>query len=209
VKLKPAKLRLLLVWLLSTAAVLFTLMRWGGYLLISNDPLPPHADVAVVLQGSILAEQERLRGAVQLLQEARVTQILVSIPKESYWGQSLAPIAKGYIAKKYGQASADRTTFCESGPEVNSTQQEASLLSKCVLEDGWHSIILVTSDYHSRRAKMIWKKILEHQNSSIEQLSVYGVGDAEFHPVGWWQDRLSAKTWVMECTKLLWTLVVR
>jgi hypothetical protein len=202
------KSRFLFLWLLSIAALLFfALMRWGGYLLISNDPLPVHADVAVVLQGSILAEQQRLRGALQLLQGDKVTQILVSIPKESYWGQSVAPIARSYIARKYGQASADRTTFCESGPEVNSTQQEASVLSKCVMAYGWHSMILVTSDYHSRRARIIWKKVLRHQNSSIEHVSIYGVGDAEFHAVGWWQDRLSAKTWVTECIKLLWTSV--
>ncbi len=203
---KLVRLRFYFLWLLAAAAFVLALMQWGGYLLISNDPLPPHAEVAVVLQGSILAEQARLAGAVKLLRDGTVPQVLVSIPRESYWGQSIAPIARSYIEKKYGPSSAARTSFCETGPEVSSTQQEADVLARCIEEYGWHSTVLVTSDYHTRRAKIIWKKVLKRQNSSIEQLWVHGVGDADFHATGWWNDRISAKTWIMECTKLCWTL---
>jgi uncharacterized SAM-binding protein YcdF (DUF218 family) len=206
---KLVRLRFHLLWILAAAALVSGLMWWGGYLLISNDPLPPHAEVAVVLQGSILAEQSRLAGAVKLLRDGIVPQILVSIPKESYWGQSIAPVARDYIEKKYGPTSAARTSFCETGPEVNSTQQEAAALAQCMQEHGWHSMVLVTSDYHTRRARIIWKRILKRQNSSIEQLWVHGVPDAEFHSSGWWRDRISAKTWIMECTKLCSTLVTR
>lgn len=197
--------RVLGIFLIASAFV-FGLMRWGGFLLTSDDPLPPHADVAVVLQGSVLAEQARLSGAVELLQEGTVLQILVSIPKQSYWGQSLEPIAVTYIARTYGQTSAARTRFCETGPEINSTEQESAVLAKCIKEYDWHSIVLVTSDYHTRRALIIWKRVLKGQNSSIEHLWVHSVGSAEFHAVGWWRERTSAKTWIIECTKLLWTL---
>lgn len=198
------------LWILViVSALAFSLLHWGGYLLISNDPLPPHAEVAVVLQGSILAEQARLAGAVRLLQEGRVAQILVSIPKESYWGQSLEPIARTWIEKTYGQLSAARTRFCETSAEINSTEQEAAVLARCIEENNWHSAVLVSSDYHTRRAKIIWNRVLKRQNSSIEQTWVHGVEDAEFHAAGWWRERISAKIWVAECTKLLWTLAAK
>jgi hypothetical protein len=54
---------------------------------------------------------------------------------------------------------------------------------------------------------MIWKKTLRQQHLPV-QLWVYGVSDPEFHPTGWWHDRRSAKTWLLESTKLLWTLTV-
>jgi uncharacterized SAM-binding protein YcdF (DUF218 family) len=205
---KPAKLRsLLLSIFLIVSALIVGLMRWGGYLLISDDPLPSQAQVAVVLQGSMLAEQARLAGAVELLQQGKVSQILVSIPKQSYWGQSLEPIARSYIEKTFGGSSAARTRFCETGPKIDSTEQEAAVLARCVNEDGWNSIVLVTSDYHTRRTKIIWRRVLKRQNSSLQQFWVHGVGSAEFHAVGWWRERISAKTWIMECTKLWWTLV--
>jgi uncharacterized SAM-binding protein YcdF (DUF218 family) len=182
-------------------------MRWGGYILVSTDPLPLHSDVAVVMQGSIAAERARLAGAVELLQENRVGQILVSIPKESYWGQSIAPIARTYIERNYGPTAAAHLTFCGTDRTVDSTRQEAAVLADCVRGSNWHSMVLVTSDYHTRRAKIIWKKVLG-KNSPIERPHVYGVADEEFHPAGWWRDRRSAKTWITEITKLWWTSVV-
>jgi len=180
-------------------------MRWGSYILVTDGPLPPHGEVAIVLQGSILAQRARLAGAAQLLQNGTVMRILLSLPRESYWGQSLEPIAKSYIERTYGQLTAAHTLFCETGQEVNSTEQEAVVLAGCVKEQGWDSIILVTSDYHTRRSKMIWRRVLKRRSFPIEHLWVDGVKDKEFHRDGWWKDRLSAKIWVMECTKLLWT----
>jgi uncharacterized SAM-binding protein YcdF (DUF218 family) len=205
---KPGKLRaLLLSTFLVVSAAVVCLMRWGGYLLISSDPLPSRAQVAVVLQGSMLAEQARLAGAVELLQQGKVPQILVSIPKQSYWGQSLEPIAMSYIEKTYGELAAARTRFCETGPEVDSTEQEAAVLARCINEEGWNSVVLVTSDYHSRRTKIIWRRVLKQQKSSVQQVWVHGVGSAEFNAAGWWRRRISAKTWITECTKLWWTLL--
>jgi len=40
--------------------------------------------------------------------------MFVSIPKESYWGQAVSPLAYAYIEKKYGGEIANRTGFCET-----------------------------------------------------------------------------------------------
>ena len=204
---RPRFLRKWLLWVvLGLAATGLSLLLWGNVLLISSDPLPARVDEAVVLQGSILGEQARLVGAVQLLKQRPGAKMLVSVPKESYWGQPVSPIAYAYIEKSYGHEMAGRTEFCETGSDVSSTEQEAMVLIGCIREHGSSSIVVVTSSYHTRRAGIIWRKILRQRGLPLK-LCVYRVDDPEFRPSGWWRDRRSAKTWLMEMTKLFWTVV--
>lgn len=181
-------------------------LRWGGTWLVAADTLPAHVDEAVVLQGSILGEKARINGAVQLLNSDIATGLLISVPKESYWGEPVAPIAREYIGRLYGPELADRIDFCQTGPEVNSTEQEAGALVRCIREHGWKSIAVVTSSYHTRRARIIWNKLIREQNLPVS-LYVHGVADPEFKARGWWSERLSAKTWFGEFTKLVWTVI--
>jgi hypothetical protein len=184
------------------------LLKWGGHLLIFDQPLPSHIDCAVVLQGSILGEKARIAGAVRLVQQGISDKILISVPKESYWGQPMAPIAYAYNEKLYGREIADHFVFCETNDDVDSTEDESKVLFDCIQAQGWKSIAVVTSDYHTRRAGIIWRQLLRQRHSSI-QLWVHAVSDPEFHASAWWRDRRSAKYWFLECTKLLWTIIER
>lgn len=204
---KQGVLRFLLWSAIAAAVLALSLLRWGGFLLISSDPLPLRVQGAVVLQGSVLGENARVAGAVRLLQQGTTAQILLSVPRESYWGQPVAPIAQAYIEKTYGQEVAGHIVFCETD-DVDSTEQESQSLADCIQARGWSSIALVTSDYHTRRAGIIWKRLLRRRHSSV-QLWIHAVADPEFHASGWWRERRSAKTWVLESTKLLWTLAGR
>jgi len=184
------------------------ILHWGGFVLVAEDPLPAHARAAVVLQGSIVGERARLDGALQLAQQGIVDRVLVSVPPQSYWGQAIPPVALQFIEKNYGATLAARVDFCVVGPEVDSTQQEARALLPCVQEHGWHSVIVVTSNYHTRRAGILWRRHIR-KNDPTTSLAIDGVPDPDFHAQGWWRDRRSAKTWFLEFTKLIWTLVVR
>ena len=188
--------------LLLCAVGVLGLLRWGGYVLVSSDSLPPHADVAIVLQGSVLGEIARVAGAAQLLRQGTVAQALLSVPKQSYWGESVPDAARAYIERNYGSAIGDRVIFCETGPDVDSTEQEAEALRGCIQKEGWRKVVVVTSNYHTRRAGRIWRSVLKNAEPAI-QLWVYGVDDPEFQPRGWWRKRLWAKTWFYEFTKLV------
>lgn len=201
------RLRYALWSVLVVVALLAALLRWGPYLLISDDPLPPHVDGAVVLQGSVLGQKARFAGAVRVLQEGKTSRILVSVPRESYWGQSVMPIAYADIRNKYGAETASHVDFCETD-DVDSTEDEAAALAECVEKRGLNSVAVVTSDYHTRRAGIIWKRTLRQQHSPVH-LWVHAVPDPEFHASRWWRERRSAKTWLLEFTKLIWTLVER
>jgi uncharacterized SAM-binding protein YcdF (DUF218 family) len=188
--------------------VIASLMRWGGYLLESTDPVPTRADGAIVLEGSIAGERARLAGAMQLLRQGVPERVLLTVPPTSYWGDPVPPMARRFLERNYGQDLAERVDFCDVGPDVDSTVQEAQALNRCILEHQWKSVVVVTSNYHTRRAGLIWRRVMGRLNPSL-RISVYGVDDPEFQADDWWRRRLWAKTWVLEFTKLIWAETAR
>ena len=188
-------------WLLVIAIVIITSLLLGGRkLLVSSDPLPARVDAAVVLQGSITGEKVRIAGAMNLLQQGIADRVLLSVPQESYWGESIPPVAQGYLEKNYGPALSARVDFCETDASVDSTEAEARVLNHCIAEHPWHSIVVVTSDYHTRRAGMLWRRVVGDDPKL--HITVHGVSDPEFQQP-WWRHRKSAKTWVTEFSKLI------
>ena len=203
----PARRSFRALWrlLAASAAFVLCLLCWGSELLIVNEPAPDHVDAAIVLQGSIVAEKVRIAGAVGLLQRGLSDRVLLSVPKESYWGQSIPPLAHAFIERNYGSDAAARVDFCETGAEVNSTRQEAQAVSSCIQEHHWHAIAIVTSDYHTRRAGILWRRTLKERNPEVH-IWIDSVADPEFQQP-WWRHRQSAKVWVMEATKLAWSVL--
>lgn len=194
----------ILRWLLAAAVIIvLCLLRWGGDLLIATDPAPARVDAAIVLQGSIVAQKVRIAGAMSLLQRGIADRALISVPQESYWGQSIPPVARAYLERTYGSELASRVDFCESGGDVNSTLQEAQAVLPCVQQHHWQSIEVVTSDYHTRRAGMIWRKLAKQEPKM--HAWIVGVADPEFQQP-WWRHRQSAKVFLMESSKLVWTI---
>jgi len=177
-------------------------MFLGGALLISERPPTEHANGAVVLQGSIEGQKVRIAGAIGLLQQGIVDSVLLSVPKESYWGQSIPPVARRYLERTYGADVAAHIDFCETGATVNSTAEEMKALAPCIRDHRWQSMVVVTSDYHTRRAGLIWRRFAAHEPGM--RLWIVGVQDPEFQRP-WWRHRQSAKIFINEFTKLVWT----
>ena len=81
----------------------------------------------------------------------------------------------------------------------NSTQEEARHLADCLRPAGPRRVLLVTSDFHTRRAFQIVRKRLPQY-----RWSVAASHNASDFGVNWWQHREWAKTTLLEWTKLLW-----
>jgi len=186
----------------ATLIVILLFLLCGSALLIANHRPTGRVDAAVVLQGSIVGQRVRTAGAINLLQQGIADRVSLSVPKESYWGQSIPPIARAYLQRTFGTELASRVDFCETTAEVNSTVEEMQALSPCIREHHWQSIVVVTSSYHTRRAGMIWKRLA----AQVPNIHVWivGVDDPEFQ-LPWWRHREAAKLLVMEMTKLVWT----
>jgi uncharacterized SAM-binding protein YcdF (DUF218 family) len=138
------------------------------------------------------------------LQRGAVDRVLLSVPKESYWGQAVQPVARTYLQRNYGMDLTARVDFCETGAEVNSTIQEAQVAISCAREHHWQSVVVVTSDYHTRRAGLLWRRMT--RNDPNIHIWIEGVTGPEFQRP-WWRHRQSAKIWVTESAKLAWGMI--
>jgi len=196
----------ILKWLVAAAFVIaLVVLLWGDRLVIAVDPMPSHVDAAIVLQGSIAAEKVRIAGAMNLLQRGIADRVLLSVPKESYWGQSIPAVARAYIERTYGNDLAARVDFCELSSEVNSSAQEAEAAIGCIEEHHLRSIAVVTSEYHTRRARRLWRRTIKRRAAAVD-VSMESVADPEFQRP-WWRHRQAAKIWLGESLKLAWTML--
>ena len=82
---------------------------------------------------------------------------------------------------------------------ANNTLEEARDLQVLIAQNGWRRILLVTSNYHTRRARYIFRKVLP-ANVSLEVVAAF---DAEFEPDTWWQSRQGRKTFLLETVRYL------
>lgn len=188
---------------MTLVCVVVLLLYFGGYILVAADPLPDHADVAVMLAGGINSEEARIAEAIRLLQEGRVNHVMLSVGGAFFLGEWLPDLLLRYVKKEYGTEVARNVVLCELNNSVNSTAVEALTLRRCLEARGWRSVIVITSNYHTRRARLIWRSTLARTEPPF-MLSVRGVPDGDFEPNGWWRRRRYAKTWLLEFTKLLW-----
>ena len=183
------------------------LMFFGGDLLQSTDALPLHVNAAVVLEASPPTERIRLDGAMKLLQQGVSERLLLPLAQLTFWDEPLPPMVRRFLEANYGPTLSSKVDFCEVSAQVNSTFQEAHALDKCIREHGWDSVIVVTSNYHTRRAGLIWRRVMAKDNPKL-RIWMYGAADPDFQTDGWWRRRLWAKTWLLELTKLIWTETV-
>lgn len=178
------------------------LLSRGGYLLVASGPLPDHAQASVVLEGSVQGETARRAGAMQLLLHGRVGKVMIAVPSRGFWGQPIPEVASRYLQATYGSVAAQHVAFCVMPSGVDSTADEARALINCLKQRDWRSIILVTSNFHTRRARMIWRRLVSGTKPPFH-IWVEGVADGTYQPSDWWRKRIYAKTWLLETTKLI------
>jgi uncharacterized SAM-binding protein YcdF (DUF218 family) len=79
------------------------------------------------------------------------------------------------------------------------TQEEAMALRTLVAEKNWHRVIVVTSNYHTRRARYIFQRVFPE---SIN-VRVASARDGDFDPEHWWETRKSVKDFFQELVGLV------
>jgi uncharacterized SAM-binding protein YcdF (DUF218 family) len=77
---------------------------------------------------------------------------------------------------------------------AENTREEAETTAQQALERKWRSVIVVTSNYHTRRARYIFSHVFPPQTL----VRVSGARDGDFDPDHWWQARKSLKEFVRE-----------
>lgn len=179
-------------WLLLIAAVAVVAASYpvwlgaaGSYLVYREEPF--QAQMAVVLAGGYRGN--RILRAAELVREGFVPRVLVS--GTGYYGRSEAELAIDYAVRQ----GHPREYFLGFAHQAQSTLEEARLVAAELRSLGVKRVLLVTSDYHTRRARACYRKAAP----DIE-LRVIGTADKDF-PKPWWSTRQGRKTVFLEWTK--------
>jgi len=187
------KVRLILILLLLLA---LALMGTSGRFLVLDDPR--NSDVIVVLAGE--TDRRPVR-ALELLQQGYASRLILDVPAEGriyQWGQP--ELARKYVE---GLPQAGSISICLI--QGSSTRDEALEAGRCLERAGAArgKVLLVTSEYHTRRALSVFQKV-----APSHEFSVAAVYDSRQFGIQWWKHREWAKVAFYEWARLVWWWLV-
>ena len=159
------------------------------WLVINNQP--GKADAAIVLGGGGAA---RLRKALTLYDEHFVNQLVLVDKDEAAWRgitQRLCPDCK----------LNGRNVTILSGSE--STWTDAELTLSFCERKGYHSVLVITDPYHSRRADIVFKHFFRGSNTDVKVVNSGDYGRLVPPGKDWRHDQRTREVIWMETGKIL------
>jgi uncharacterized SAM-binding protein YcdF (DUF218 family) len=163
------------------------LLRLAGNWWVVEDALA-HADAIIVLGDDNFAG-DRASRAAELFQAGWAPQVVAS-------GRMLRPYAgmAEIIERDLKSRGVPAAATIRFEHKAANTIQEAQALRDLVLQRHWHSILVVTSNYHTRRARYTFRKVFP----SGVSVSMISAEDSEYLPNIWWQSRPGLKHFFTE-----------
>jgi len=168
-----------------------------GVALITDDPLHP-AGAILVLAGES-REGDRVRHAVQLFKSGLAPMLVLSGTPMGFRTHE-ADVMRRH-AEFLGVPSSHILIVKQNG---DSTKEEAGVVLPILKRRGLKEVILVTSNYHTARAKRIFERAAGPYGPHF---LASPVNDGLFEPDGWWMRRRYAKTFVYEAIKTVWSAI--
>jgi uncharacterized SAM-binding protein YcdF (DUF218 family) len=165
----------------------------GSYLIVNH---PEESDVIVMLNGDRV--DNRYWRGLELLRAGYGQHLVVDVGVGQIYGHSDAQLAQEYIEHTAG-ANVTQVSICLI--EGDSTKEEAPQVGNCLqrLQPTPHSVIVVTDDYHTRRALAIFRdRQPQYQWSAAAARNTFLFG------LPWWKNREWAKTYLTELEKALY-----
>jgi len=150
---------------------------------------------AVVLAGDFYGH--RILAGGELVRKGLAGKALVSGPRWCY-GQAESDLAVNF-AVSHGYPAE---YFVKFPDDATSTEDEAKILIPELRRLGARSFLLVTSDYHTRRAGRYFRAA-----AGGMEMHVVAVPDENYHPDSWWLNREGRKTFLLEWAKTLTSYV--
>lgn len=159
----------------------------GRYLV---DAAPPEkADIAVVLAGD--AYGHRILTAADLVRNGYAPLVLVSGPGGEYDFHECDLAIPFAVKRGYPESY-----FAHFEHNARSTAEEAEAIVPELRRRNVHKALLVTSNFHTRRAGGIFRRAAPDMT-----IVTIGAPDEYFTPGGWWHSREGEKTFLVEWEK--------
>jgi len=172
------------------AALAVALAADAGSILVVD--APERSDVILVLAGE--TDHRPARG-LQLFDQGYGRRVVLDVPA----GAEIFGFKEVQLATKYAQERPEAASVRVCPIFGLSTRDESHDAAKCLAGMEGTRILLVTSDFHTRRALSIFRHEVHGKMFSIAAAH----DDAQFG-TRWWTRRQWAKTCVDEWLKVLW-----
>jgi uncharacterized SAM-binding protein YcdF (DUF218 family) len=171
------------------------LLRFTAESWIIEDPLDK-ADALIVLGDDNFYADRATRGA-QLFREGKAPLIVAS-------GRRLRPNAgiAELMEHDLVERGVPRDKIVRFVHDADSTLEEARAVARLVKERKWRSVIVVTSNFHTRRARYIFQRVFPQGM----EVRVASARDGDFDPEHWWEKRKSIKELTREFAGMLVTV---
>jgi uncharacterized SAM-binding protein YcdF (DUF218 family) len=165
-------------------------LRAAGYALIRSGQ-PHKADAILILAGD--STGARMLTGCRLAQAGFAPLVLVSGPVEIY-GINEADLAIRFAKARNCDVSLLRAVYIDA----RSTEEEAQDFDRYLTAHGIHSVLLVTSNYHTRRSYRTFRRRFGDRIG----ITPIAAPDRDFDPAAeWWHDRDAQKIVLLEYTK--------
>jgi uncharacterized SAM-binding protein YcdF (DUF218 family) len=163
------------------------LLRFAGESLVVQDPLEKSDAIIILSDDNFYAD--RATRAAELFRQKLAPVVVAS-------GIRLRPNAgiSELMTHDLIERGVPRENILPFPQDADNTKEEAQFLRKLVQEKNWKSVIIVTSNYHTRRAKYIFGKIFANSVT----IRMAAARDADYDPEHWWEQRKSVKRFFHE-----------
>jgi len=163
------------------------LLRLAGWFWVVDEPAE-HADAILVL-GDDNYTGDRAAHAAELYREGLAPRVVAS-------GRLLRPNAglAEIIARNLEAHGVPSGSVVSFSSHAANTREEAEALRELVIHRGWKKVLVVTSNYHTRRAQFIFG----HVFPAGVTVHVSAAEDSEFDPARWWETRVGLKLFLNE-----------
>jgi uncharacterized SAM-binding protein YcdF (DUF218 family) len=185
------KSRKQIIWLLVIAVVavlaLLPTLAWGAARLLIVRTPAAHADAIVILSGSATFH-ERAQHAAQLYKEGRATKIILTNDNlQSGWSQKEQrnPFYYERARQELIHLGVPEQNIEVLMDPILGTYDEACVIRLYCETHNIHSVVVVTSGYHSRRALFTFRKVFGGSETEIGMDPVAAGIDTP-SPATWW-----------------------
>jgi uncharacterized SAM-binding protein YcdF (DUF218 family) len=163
------------------------LLRLAGGFWIVNES--PQASDAIVILGDDNYNGDRAAKAADIFKAGWAPRVIAS-------GRYLRPYAgiaelEAHDLESHGVPATAIVPFAH---RASDTREECIDIGQLISLNGWKRILLVTSNYHTRRSEYICERVFPQGTA----LRVISAPDSEYDPHTWWQSRGSMKIFFHE-----------
>ena len=163
------------------------LLRYAGESLVVEDPLEKSDAIIILSDDNFYAD--RATRAAELFRQ-NLAPIVVASGIRLRPNASIAELMTHDLIER----GVPKEKILPFPQDADNTREEAEALAKLAQQKKWKSVIVVTSNYHTRRARYIFRKIF----ADIATVRVASARDGDFDPAHWYEHRKSVKRFVHE-----------